>query len=36
MAIVRVLMGVSEPVGIDWRPYSVSPLVWCRFLLVVP
>jgi len=20
--------GVSEPVGINWRPYSVSPIVW--------
>ena len=27
MAIVRVLMVVSESVGINWRPYSVSPIV---------
>jgi hypothetical protein len=20
--------GVSEPVGVNWRPYSVSPIVW--------
>jgi hypothetical protein len=26
MAIVRVFMGISEPVVINWRPYSVSPI----------
>jgi hypothetical protein len=25
--------GVSEPVGISWRPYSVSPIVFRRSLL---